>query len=158
MKLNEYKELQNLIEDIGFLVQNETDDFIINIYYYLLYTYGNKTVAPIITSGVTVETIAKMLNNKYGKLWEKAKKISNNDTLSLTGYKRTETTHNDIYGYNSNTGVDDYTTTKTYDNEFENVFDNYIKALDFFSNNAYYSIISSCIANEITLPLYESEV
>lgn len=158
MKLNEYKELQTLIENIGFLTQNETDEFITSIYYYLLYTYGNKTVAPIITSGISTETIAKILNNKYGKLWEKAKNISNNDTLSLTGYKRTETTHNDVYGYNSNTGVNDYTTTKTYDNEFENVFDNYIKALDFFGNNSYYSIISSCIVNEITLPLYESEV
>lgn len=159
MKLNNYNELQKLIESIGFLVNNESEDFITSIYYYLLYNYGNKTVTPIIESGLNTETIAKIINNKYSKLWEKAKNISDNDTISLTGYKRTETTQNEIYGYNAtDNGVNDYKTTKTYDNEFENIFDNYISALDFFGNNAYYSIISSCIVNEITLPLYESEV
>lgn len=160
MTLNNYNDLEKLIESIGFLVNNESEDFNTSIYYYLLYNYGNKTVAPIIESGLNVETIAKIISNKYSKLWEKAKSITDDNTLSLTGYKRTETTENEIFGYNANSenGVNDYKTVKTYDNDFENVFDNYISALDFFGNNAYYSIISSCIVNEVTLPLYESEV
>lgn len=157
MKLGEYKELQKLIENIGFLIDNESEDFITSIYYYILYNYSNKTVAPIITSGIDCETIAKIINNKYGKLWEKAKTINDTD-ISLTEFKRVEETNNQIYGYNSDTGVNDYTTTKTYTNDFENVFDIYISTLDFFGNNAYYGIITSCIVNEITLPVYESEV
>lgn len=157
MKLNNYNELQKLIENIGFLVNNESEDFITSIYYYILYNYGNKSVSPILESGIDTETIAKIINNKYSKLWEKAKTINDTD-ISLTEFKRVEKTDNDVYGFNSDVGVNDYTTTKTYTNDIENVFDNYINALDFFGNNIYYSIIASCIVNEITLPLYESEV
>lgn len=157
MKLNNYNELQKLIENIGFLVDDESEDFITSIYYYILYNYGNKSVAPILESGVNTETIAKIINNKYAKLWEKAKTINDTD-ISLNEFKRIEKTDNEIFGYNSDVGVNDYSTTKTYTNDIENIFDNYINALDFFGNNIYYGIIASCIVNEITLPLYESEV
>lgn len=157
MILSNYSSLQSLIENIGYLQDNETDDFVTSIYYYLLYNYGNRTVSPIITSGLEVATIAKIINNKYSVLWNKAKTINNDDTLSLKDFTSTETTNNQIYGYNSDTGVNDYTTTKTYTKEYENIFDNYIKALEFYGNNCYYGIIVSCIANEITLQIYESE-
>lgn len=157
MILSNYSSLQSLIENIGYLQDNETDDFVTSIYYYLLYNYGNRTVSPIITSGLEVATIAKIINNKYSVLWNKAKTINNDDTLSLKDFTSTETTNNQIYGYNSDIGVNDYTTTKTYTKEYENIFDNYIKALEFYGNNCYYCIIVSCIANEITLQIYESE-
>lgn len=156
MILSNYTGLQTLIENIGYLTDNENDDFVTSIYYYLLYNYGNKTVAPIITSGLEVATIAKIINNKYSTLWNKAKTVNSSD-ISLTDYTNTEKTNNQIYGYNSDTGVNDYTTTKTYTKEYENIFDNYIKALEFFGHNCYYGIIVSCIANEITLQVYESE-
>lgn len=157
MILSNYTELETVVENIGYLQENETDDFITSVYYYLLYNYGDRTVSPIVNSGLTAETIAKIINNKYSKLFEKAKTVNNND-VSLTGYSRTEKTDNQIYGYNSNTGVNDYTTIKTYTNDYENIFDNYIKALAFFNNNAYYSIVVSCIVNELCLQIYESEV
>lgn len=157
MILSNYTELEKVVENIAYLQNNETDDFITSIYYYLLYDYGNRTVTPIVNSGLSSDTIAKIINNKYSKLWEKAKNINDAD-ISLNNYTRTEKTDNQIYGYNSNTGVNDYTTIKTYSNDYENIFDNYIKALAFFNDNVYYSIIVSCIVNELCLQVYESEV
>lgn len=154
MILSNYSGLQSLIENIGYLTENESEDFITSVYYYILYNYGNRTVAPILESGLETSTIAKSISNKYGNLWTEYKKATSTDT-PLTEYTETETTQNQIYGYNSTDGVNDYKTTKTYVKGHENIFSDFSQALDFFNGNNYYSVIAMSIASEITLKIYD---
>lgn len=158
MLLSNYSSLQSLIESIGYLTENETDDFGTSIYYYILYNFGGRTVAPILESGLDVNTIAKMISYKYSGLWTEYKKALSNDT-PITNYVETEETLNQIYGYNSTDGVNDYKQTKTYTKGFSDVFSNLQSAIDFFNGNNYYSIIALSIVKETTLDVYdESEV
>lgn len=158
MLLSKYSGLQSLVESIGYLTENESDDFTLSIYYYILYNFGNRSVAPILESGLDVTTIAKMISIKYYDLWTEYKKALSTDT-PITDYTETETTLNQVYGYNSSDGVNDTKTTKTYVKGFSDVFSNLKSAIDFFNGNNYYSIIALSIAKEITLEVYdESEV
>lgn len=158
MILSNYSDLQSLIENIGYLTENENEDFITSVYYYILYNYGNRTIAPILLSGLETSTIAKTISNKYSAVWTEYKKATSTDT-PLTEYTETETTQNQIYGYNSTDGVNDYKTTKTYVKGHENIFSDFSQALDFFNGNNYYSAIAISIVSEITLKIYdESEV
>lgn len=154
--LKDYSELKTVVENISYLTDNETDDFITSIYNYILYNYGEKTVSPLVTSGLTAQTIATVINNKYNVLWDKLKSMNDTD-VSLTDYKRTEQTDNKIYGFNSDSGVSDYTLIKTYTDSYSDIYENYKKALAFFANSNYYSIVASCIVNELTTAIYESE-
>lgn len=158
MILSNYTGLQSLIESIGYLTENETDDFVTSVYHYILYNFGNRTVSPIVESGIDNSTIAKMISYKYYSLWTEYKKALSND-IPITDYTETETTLNQIYGYNSTDGVNDYKNTKTYVKGYSDVFSNLKSAIDFFNGNNYYSIIALSIVKEITLEIYdESEV
>lgn len=156
--LSEYSTLLNIIDNIAFLTDNETIDFVTNVYYYILYNYGDKTQSPLLTSGVDDATIANMINNKYKKLWQTVKDTSEAEIDTLLSYTDTETTHNNIYGYNSTTGVNDYETIKTIVKQYPDAFTNLQNAIAFFDNNVYYSIICQCIVNELTTKVFESEV
>lgn len=153
--LKDYSTLETIVKGISYLTENETDDFIDSIYNYILYGYGNRTQAPILTSGLSDETISNIINNKYTDLWEIVKQTTTDN--SLTSYITTETTHNSIYGYNSGTGVDDYERTRTIVNGYDNVYENYTHALDFFRNNCYYAIVACSLVDTLTLSIYESE-
>lgn len=155
MKLIDYKDLEDLVKDISFLTNNENESFINSIYWGLIYQYGQRSCYHLLNV-VTTEVLADIINNKYSKLWDTIKKTHENDT-PLTHYSDTERTDNTIYGYNSPEGVSDYTIIKTYTKDYDNIYENYNNALAFFCNNNYYSIIVSCIVNEITLKIYESE-
>lgn len=152
--LSEYENLKSLIENIAYLTNNESTDFINTIYYYILYNYGNRTLFKI--TDIETETLANIINYKYGDLWEKIKQIYNSN-VSLINYEDTETTNNKIYGYNSENGVNDYIMTKTILKNYPDIYENFKNAIDFFKNNCYYNIISCCIIKEITLCVYDNE-
>lgn len=154
--LKDYSDLQNVINNIAFLTSNENTDFITNVYNYILYNYGNRTQSPLITGDLSAENVANIINSMYSTLWNKLK-IMNDTDVSLTGYTDKEVTHNQIYGYNSETGVDDYETIKTYTKDYDDIYTNYTNALAFFGHNNYYTIICCCIAHELTLCVYVEE-
>lgn len=156
-KLNEYTGLREIIKNIGFLTENESDDFTTGMYNFILYNYGNKTQAPILSGNLTPAEIAGIINSMYSGMWEKVKEMDTAET-PVTNYTEKEQTDNTIYGYNSDTGVKDYTTIKTFTKQHGDIYTIFTNAIDYFHNNNYYSIIVSCIVHELTLPIYESEV
>lgn len=155
MLVSEYTNLEALVTSICDLIGEETA-FKDSVYYCILYYYGNKTLYNPINH-IDTSILAEIIYNKYRYLWAKIKEMQTTET-PLTTHTNTETTENNIYGYNSETGVKDYTLIKTYSNEYEDIYSNYKKCLDFFRRNNYYSIVTSCIVNFITLSIYESEV
>lgn len=155
--LKDYTDLQNVINNIAYLTENETDDFRNSAYNYILYNFGNKTQSPLVSSGATAETIAGVINNMYSDIWAKVK-TANNAEMPVTEYTEREETNNQIYGYNSTEGVNDYKTIKTFTKQHGDIYTIFKNALAFFHNNNYYAIIVCCIAHELTLPIYESEV
>lgn len=158
MLLNEKNELLNdIITNIS-VFSDETDDIKTSIYEYILYNYGNRTISPILEHETSYTPICNFITLLYRDKWNYLKKIKDSDvSVDTTTNVTTETTDTDIYGFNDDTGVNDNTVTRTItsNNEYNDIFGNFQKIVDFSDNFSYYRIIIEDIVSELTTCVYE---
>lgn len=146
---------------IDYLKTNEPDKIEI-IYNWLIANYGNKPVSAMVVAFTAhSDAIADVINLKYENKWTELKFALSENVMPLTGKEniKTVTKHNKIYGYNSDSGTDDFeeTTTTNETIGFDDVFKAIESNIDIRDKLSYYYTIVKDIAHELTNSIYESE-
>lgn len=150
----------SFLDLINYIKTNESDK-VETLYTMLIGLYGERTVAPIVTTFTAhTDAIADVIDMKFSDKWAVLKATMSGDipTISRTD-SDTKTEHNKIYGYNDSNGVDDYEKTVTTDKTvmFDDVFDAIENSIDIRDRLNYYLTIVKDIASVLVTPLYESE-
>lgn len=157
MKLNEWL-TEDFITKIDWLNVNETANCG-TLYYLLFGLYGSREVNSIIDAIPDAGIVADIINMDLSKKWETIKKIYDlNIDISAKENGTTETTTNDIYGYNGEF-TRDYKKVVEYlrNNDYEDLFSLIKNDLDTMSKLNYYKIIVKDIAEYLTTPVYFEE-
>lgn len=159
MLLNEWL-TEEFIASIPYIEENEKDKAQ-DIYYMLKMFYGKRTVSNEVTFIVenNIDTIhlANAISDVFSSKWRTVKGAIT-DSLPTTEYvdTKTETTDNNIYGYNGDKAPD-YTNVKTTTEHktFDNLFEMIEKNVEIQSRLSYYRLVINDIANMLTLLIYE---
>lgn len=151
---------QDFVNSIPYLAENEADNLTI-IYNWLLSKYGYKTTSPfadsVTNNEISGEVLANIISLFYADKWENLKDIITS-TISPTGINKTitEQVDNSIYGYNGD-AANDYTNkrSRTEFTEYDNIFDELRKNIDFRGMFSYYNVVVNDIARALTTAVYE---
>lgn len=157
MKLNEWlKTHTDFIGKIEYINTNLNSD-IDTIYYLLFGLHGNKEVSAILDSISDDGIIADMVNLEFAKKWSIIKSVYDLDTptISIKESGTTETTTNDIYGYNGESTRDYKKVVEILkNNNYDDLFKVIKYDLDTLSNLNYYKIIVADIATIVATNIY----
>lgn len=139
-------------------ISDNMPDYIDVLYYYIRYTFGERTVNPLAeVMESDLSTLGRIINLKFIDKWSTLKKIADAD-YSVTGKEDTETkqTDNSIYGYNGDSAKD-YTKTETTTkhSDFDDIYKKLSELIDTKTKFSYYYIIATDIAYFLTLSVYE---
>lgn len=148
---------ENFLDSIAYITANENDNKT-NLYWLVLASYGNKTTSALVDVVSDKAIIGDIINLKYSSKWSLIKSAFSKDiNLTAKESERTEKIDNSIYGFNSETGVKDYTNVKTIKEsvEWDDVYKKIKDTFDFHDKLSYYKIIASDIAKELTTCVYE---
>lgn len=157
MKLNEWlKNHTDFIGKIDYINTNLNSD-VDTIYYLLLGLHGNKEVSAILDSISDDGIIADMVNLEFAKKWGIIKTVYDLDTPTISTKESgtTETTTNDIYGYNGESTRDYKKVVEILkNNNYDDLFKVIKYDLDTLSNLNYYKIIVADIATIVATNIY----
>lgn len=158
MLLSEYTYIGTIIDNIDYLSDDTNKGLIAE---YIEYNFTEKTMIPKIENSNTEDTaveIGKFINMLYSDKWKIIKDSLNYD-ISGIEHTDTETTteHNNIYGFNSSTGVNDYEKTTTKENtvQEDNPYEKMTNSIDFKTNFNYYIIVIRDIVYTITTEIFD---
>lgn len=157
MILSEYNYIGTIVDNINYLSDDTNKSLITE---YIEYNFTEKTMIPKIENSNTSDTaveIGKFINMLYSDKW-KIIKDSLNYNISGIDHTDTETTteHNNIYGFNSSAGVNDYEKTTTKENTVQetNPYEKMTDSIDFKTNFNYYIIVIRDIVYTITTEIF----
>lgn len=157
MILSEYNYIGTIVDNINYLSDDTNKSLITE---YIEYNFTEKNMIPKIENSNTSDTaveIGKFINMLYSDKW-KIIKDSLNYNISGIDHTDTETTteHNNIYGFNSSAGVNDYEKTTTKENTVQetNPYEKMTDSIDFKTNFNYYIIVIRDIVYTITTEIF----
>lgn len=158
MILSEYTYIGTIIDNIEFLSDDTNKNLITE---YIEYNFSEKTMIPKIEKSNTEET-AKEIGNFINLIFaDKWKAIKDSLAYDISGIEHTDTEttteHNNIYGFNSSSGVNDYEKTTTKENiiQDDNPYEKMTDSIDFKTHFSYYYIVIKDIVFTITTEIFD---
>lgn len=148
------------IASIPYIEENEKDKSQ-DIYYMLRMFYGKRTVSNevdfIIENSIDSIHLANAISDVFSSKWRTVKSAIT-DSLPTTESvdTKTETTDNNIYGFNGDKAPD-YNNVKTTEEHktFDNLFEMIEKNIEIQGKLSYYRLVINDIAHMLTCPIYE---
>lgn len=147
---------KEFIESIPYIATYESEKANV-IYNMVRMFYGKKSTSAavdyVVENGLDKSLLAETISDLYSNKWKTIKDALNAD-IPITDHTKTETTNNSIYGYNGDKAPD-YTTEKTTDENYTNVFDMIQENVEMRDKLSYYSTVIKDIAHTLTTMIYE---
>lgn len=159
MLLNEWI-TPEFIASIPYITENESTKAN-DIYYMVAMFYGKRTVSNevsfIIENNISTDILASAISDVFSSKWRTLKNAIT-DSLPTTESMDTitETTDNNIFGYNGDKAPDYNNVKTTVEHKtFDNLFDMIQKNIEIQGKLSYYKIVIQDIAHMLTSPIYE---